>query len=144
MASFVLETFIDAAPDICFDAIRDVSLQTVVTPSRGVTDRATLGQTIEFEGTHFGFRHRLTVRVVELDRPHLFVDEMIRGPFRKFRHVHEFLRSGDNGTLMRDTVAWTSPTWLLGSLGNAIFVRKYLCDLVRTRNAKLKELVEVR
>ena len=35
--------------------------------------------------------------------PYRFVDTQVRGPFRRWRHLHEFVQTGD-GTLVRDTV----------------------------------------
>lgn len=32
----------------------------------------------------------MTSRITAFDFPTSFVDEQIRGPFRSFRHVHEF------------------------------------------------------
>lgn len=100
-----------------------------------------LGQTVTFEGTHFGMRQRLMVKVVEFERPHLFVDEMIEGRFRSFRHIHEFL-SIDGGTLMRDTVVWVSPLGILGMIADKLLIRRHLRDLITTRNTKLKEIAE--
>ncbi len=100
-----------------------------------------LGQTVTFEGTHFGMRQRLMVKVVEFERPHLFVDEMIEGRFRSFRHIHEFL-SIDGGTLMLDTVVWVSPLGILGMIADKLLIRRHLRDLITTRNTKLKEIAE--
>ncbi len=108
----------------------------------GVTDGMIgLGQTVTFEGTHFGIRQRLTVKVVEFDRPRLFVDEMIEGVFKSFKHVHEFFEM-DNGTLMKDTLVWTSPFGILGKIVDKILLKRHLTQLVSTRNIKLKQLAE--
>jgi ligand-binding SRPBCC domain-containing protein len=64
---------------------------------------------------------------------------MIDGPFTYFRHVHEF-QAGEGGTVMHDTLTWTSPLGLLGTIADVLFLKRYLYRLVCTRNAKLKEL----
>ena len=148
MPEFVLETFIYASPEKCFDLMRDVRLHTETTaPTNekavdGVTDGMLgFGQTVTFEGTHLGFRQRLTVKVVEFERPYLFVDEMTEGNFKTFRHVHEFSRQ-DGGTQMRDTVTWTSPFGFLGRLADRFLIEPHLRNLVAKRNAMLKQIAE--
>jgi len=148
MPQIVIETFIDAPADSCFDLMRDIRIHTETTSQTnekavaGVTDgKIGLGQTVTFEGTHFGLRQRLTVKVVEFDRPRLFVDEMIDGRFASFRHVHEFF-AGDTGTVMRDTLEWRSPFGVLGRLIDKLLVGPHLQNLVTKRNAKLKEIAE--
>ncbi|MFT3743194.1 MAG: SRPBCC family protein [Pyrinomonadaceae bacterium] len=148
MPAFVLETWINASPETCFDLMRDVRLHTKTTAQTnekvvaGVTEgKIGLGQTVTFEGTHFGIRQRLTVKVVEFERPDLFVDEMIEGTLEVFRHVHEF-SSIDGGTLMRDTLSWRSPFGFLGRLADKLFIESHLRELVIDRNAILKEIAE--
>lgn len=148
MAKFVLETQINASPETCFDLMRDVRLHTETTAHTneravaGVTDGMIgLGQTVTFEGTHFGMRQRLTVRVTAFERPTLFVDEMIEGRFKSFKHIHEFTPK-DGGTLMRDTLEWTSPLGIIGRIVDTLLLERHLRDLVSKRNEKLKEIAE--
>jgi ligand-binding SRPBCC domain-containing protein len=149
MPTIILEIFINASPEICFDLMRDIRIHTQTTSQTnekavaGVVDgKIGLGQTVTFEGTHFGMRQRLTVRVKEFDRPSLFVDEMIEGRFKAFRHIHEFTPES-GGTLMRDTLEWTSPFGVLGKVVDKIVLERHLKTLVQTRNAKLKEIAEI-
>jgi len=148
MPAIILETIINAPAETCFDLMRDVRIHTKTTSQTnekivaGVTDGMIgLGQTVTFEGTHFGLRQRLTVKVVEFDRPRLFVDEMTEGAFRSFRHVHEFINDR-GGTLMRDTLIWTSPFGILGAVADRVFIKPHLIRLVEARNAKLKLIAE--
>lgn len=148
MSHIVLETQINAPAETCFDLMRDIRIHTETTAQTderavaGVTDGMIgLGQTVTFEGTHFGMRQRLTVKVVEFDRPRLFVDEMIEGRFKVFKHIHEFLPT-ETGTLMKDTLIWTSPFGILGKMVDKLLLERHLLKLVTTRNAKLKEIAE--
>jgi ligand-binding SRPBCC domain-containing protein len=148
MTSISLQTLINAPAEICFDLMRDVRLHvetTVQTNEKAVagvtSDKIGLGQTVTFEGIHFGMRQRLTVKVVEFDRPNLFVDEMIEGRFRSFRHVHEFGET-ELGTLMTDTIEWTSPLGPIGRIVDRLFIAPHLRKLVTGRNSRLKELAE--
>lgn len=149
MPEIILETSINADAETCFDLMRDIRIHTETTAKTnekavaGVIDgKIGLGQTVTFEGTHFGLRQRLTVKVVEFERPCLFVDEMIKGTFRSFKHIHEFFPQ-DDGTLMRDTLTWISPFGILGRLVDKLLLERHLRSLVSGRNAKLKQMAEV-
>jgi ligand-binding SRPBCC domain-containing protein len=148
MPVIYLETEINAPAERCFDLVRDIRVHTETTMETrekavaGVTDGMIgLGQTVTFEGTHFGIRQRLTVKVVEFERPRLFVDEMIEGTFTTFKHIHEFLPLGE-GTLMKDTLIWVSPFGIAGRIADTLFIQPHLRTLVSNRNKKLKKLAE--
>ena len=148
MPTIILETQISASAETCFDLMRDIrvhtetTLQTDEKAVAGVTDgMISLGQTVTFEGTHFGMRQRLTVEVVEFERPRLFVDEMTEGTFQSFKHIHEFVRVR-SGTLIRDTLIWTSPFGILGRIVDKLLIESHLRNLVQTRNLKLKHIAE--
>ena len=148
MPKIILETFINAPAEVCFDLMRDIRVHTQTTSQTnekavaGVTDgKIGLGQTVTFEGTHFGMRQRLTVKVTEVDRPRLFVDEMIEGRFKAFKHIHEFTPE-NGGTLMRDTLEWTAPFGILGRIVDKVLLKRHFLALVGKRNRKLKEIAE--
>ncbi len=69
-----------------------------------------------------------------------FVDEMVRGPFDRWRHRHDFT-SEDNGTRVVDRLEYSLPWWLMGRLGSPAFELQ-LKMLFRYRARKLKERVE--
>jgi ligand-binding SRPBCC domain-containing protein len=108
-----LETFISAPPERCFDLSLSVDLhlcsaaetseRVISGPTSGVLG---LGDTVTWEGRHFGVRWRLTVRVTHYDRPRMFRDEMTDGPFRRLRHDHWF-DEVDGGTRMTDAFEFT-------------------------------------
>jgi ligand-binding SRPBCC domain-containing protein len=148
MPTIIIETEIKAPPEVCFDLVRDISLhlktasETKERAVKGVTNgKIGLGQTVTFEGVHFGFKQKLTVEVTGFDPPHLFVDEMTEGIFKSFKHVHEFTPN-QLGTLMRDTLVWESPLGILGKMADKLFLVSYLKAFVMRRNSKLKELAE--
>ena len=143
-----LETRIAAAPEDCFELSLDVDLHmqsTAASKERAVagvmSGRLGPGESVTWEAVHFGVRLHLTSRITEFDRPHRFVDEMVRGPFNHLRHVHEFL-AADGGTLMVDSFDYASPLGVLGKLADLFLVRRYLERLLRTRNAFIKAVAE--
>ena len=148
MPTIHLKTYIVAPAEVCFDLMRDIRIHTKTTAKTnevaiaGVTSgKIGLGQTVTFEGRHFGVRQRLTVKVIEFDRPRLLVDEMIEGNFKTFKHIHEFTEI-EGGTLMRDTLIWTSPFGILGSIVDKLVLERHLLNLVSTRNAQLTKIAE--
>ena len=56
------------------------------------------------------------VRVTELAEPVLIVDEMLKGPFAKFRHEHRFAPNAHGGTILTDHIEWALPGGAAGRL----------------------------
>ena len=148
MPVIVLRTRVAAPPSRCFDLARDVDLHERSTAAS--RERAVAGVTsgllgpgdeVTWEATHFGVRQRLTSRMTEFDPPHRFVDEMVRGAFRRFRHEHQF-RAVEDGTEMVDIFDYTSPLGPLGKLADLLFLRRYMTRSLRDRNAYLKREAE--
>lgn len=151
MPTIVVETVIDVPIGVCFDAARDIGLhcQTMAyTKERAVAGVTTgligAGQSVTFEAVHFGLRQQLSATVVRFDPPHVFADEMTRGAFAALTHTHEFFAQSPAQTLMRDTLTWRSPLGLLGKLADALFLKRYMTDLIRGRGVRLKRHLETR
>ncbi len=148
MPTVRVETFIDAPLEICFDAARDISLH--VETASSTAERAVAGRTqgkiesgewVTFEGRHFGLCLRLTAKIVEMEKPHRFVDCMTRGAFDSLSHTHEFFARGE-ATLMRDTLRWRAPLGPFGRLANRLFLVRHMHSFLLLRNARLKTLIE--
>lgn len=149
MGHVTIETFIAAPPRTCFDLARDVgahvqsasfSRERAVPPGR-VEGLLELGDLVTFEGLHFGIRQRITAKIIELDPPRRFVDELVTSPFRSLRHVHDF-EPRDGGTLMRDVLDWVSPLGLFGRIADALFVERHMRRFVTTKQNALKQMAE--
>lgn len=148
MSILIVETEINAPPEVCFDLVRDISLHLQSagnTNEKAVAGRThgkiALGETVTFEGKHFGIRRRLTVKVTEFEKPRSFTDEMIEGVFESFKHKHEFLWKG-NATLMRDTLSWKMPFGVFGKIVSALLIKDHLRKFVTRRNLELKKTAE--
>ena len=149
MVKVIIETVIAAPPERCFDLAR--SIEAHCSTSAFTSEKAVLpgklvgllgpGDTVTFEGRHFGVKQRLTARITAFDPPSRFVDEQVRGAFAWLRHVHEF-EAVDIGTLMRDTVEWKSPLGVLGRIADLVAVRPHLRSFLTRKQAALKELAE--
>jgi ligand-binding SRPBCC domain-containing protein len=143
-----LETFIAAPPELCFDLSRDLDVHMAssgLTGERavaGVTSgMVKLGDQITWEATHFGIRQRLTSKIIAFDRPHLFVDVMLRGAFKSWHHTHLF-EAQAGGTLMIDEVKYASPLGLLGRIVDMLYLETYMRRFLLKRNAHIKQLAE--
>jgi ligand-binding SRPBCC domain-containing protein len=61
-----------------------------------------------------------------------FVDEQRFGPFSLWHHQHHFKETAE-GVEMTDIVHYKLPLWFLGSIANALFVKKQLRELFEYR-----------
>jgi ligand-binding SRPBCC domain-containing protein len=79
----------------------------------------------------------------ELERPHRFVDQQTRGPFRSFHHEHLFELT-EGGTRMVDKIRFDAPLGLLGRLVERLVLASYLQRLIEIRGDYLKTEAERR
>ena len=145
MPFITLSTLIRAAPAVCFDWARDAGLHVESarqTGERIVAGRATglwqLGDEITFEGRHLGVRQRFTARVVALQRPHFFTDEMTRGAFAFMKHTHIFQALPGDKTRMIDEIEWRAPLGLPGALVSDKIIAAHLSQFLRERAWHIK------
>lgn len=150
MATIRLDTLIVAPPERCFDLALDIDVHqasAMATKERVVAGRAhgicQLGDEITWEAVHFGIRQRLTVKIVALDRPHSFEDQMLRGAFKSMRHTHHFVER-DGHTLMRDIFIYEAPLGILGRLFDRLFLHRHMTRFLLARNAWIKQVAEER
>ncbi|TSD12763.1 SRPBCC family protein [Curtobacterium sp. KBS0715] len=95
-----------------------------------------LGETVTWRARHFGIVWRMTSEITDLEAPHRFVDEQVRGPFARFHHEHRFEPSA-GGTRMVDTITFRAPLGPLGRLAEVLALARYMPRLIADRNASL-------
>jgi ligand-binding SRPBCC domain-containing protein len=95
-----------------------------------------LGEEVTWRAWHFGVPLQMTSRITEMQSPDYFVDEQVKGPFRRFRHVHEF-RQDPAGTTMLDRIEFEAPFGPIGRLVEKLVLARYLQRLIETRNRHL-------
>ena len=93
------------------------------------------GEEVTCGAWHFGVPIRMTSRITAMTEPETFVNEQVRGPFRSFRHEHEFRPDG-SGTLMNDRVEFDAPLGPLGTIAE-LMIGPYLRRLIEKRNAHI-------
>lgn len=144
MPIIILNTQINADILTCFDLARNINFheQSLKHSSeKAITGKTTglieLGESVTWEATHFGIKQHLTSIITEFNSPNYFVDEMVSGAFKSFKHEHIF-EEVNNQTIMIDKFHFESPYGVLGKLTNSLFLKNYMADLLKTRNYFLK------
>jgi len=148
VGSIRLETLIHGPIERCFDLARSVDAHlasTAKTGERVVRGRThgllELGDSVTWEGRHFGLRLQQGSTVTRLERPHVFVDESTAGPLKSLRHVHQFVRE-DEATLMVDTFEYELPAGAFGRLADRLLVERHLRAFLEERAAYVKAAAE--
>jgi ligand-binding SRPBCC domain-containing protein len=148
MAEISIQTMIKAPVERCFDLARDIDFHTQSlseTEECAVAGRTSgfieLGETVTWEGRHFGIRQRFTSKITAFDRPDYFQDSMIAGAFREFVHDHRF-ETRDGGTIMIDEVNFWSPLGPLGQFVDWLFLKSYMQRLLVDRAKSIKTEAE--
>jgi ligand-binding SRPBCC domain-containing protein len=144
VARFRLETFVAAPLERIFDLSRDLDFHQrslAHTGERIVGGRQggliELGEEVEWQARHLGWRWRLRSRITALERPHHFADVQVQGPFASFEH-HHYFEPVESGTRMVDTWEHRAPLGPLGWLADHLFLARYMRRLLETRHAALK------
>lgn len=145
---FDLTTFIAAEPSEVFTASLDIDAHLASMEASGETAVAGvtsgiigLGETVTWKARHFGITWRMTSKITELEPPRRFVDEQVRGPFKRFHHEHLF-DGVDGGTSMTDHVEFDAPLGPLGLVAERVMLGWYLPKLIVERNRYLKAELE--
>ena len=148
MPRIELELFIDAPIEICFDLSRSIDLHRISTAKTGeeaiagvTSGLIGLHETVTWRARHLGVMQTLTTRITEFDRPKLFVDEMLQGVFKSFRHEHHFKKSG-TGTRVWEVFDYVSPLGFLGEMADRLFLENYMRGFLLERNRVIKEYAE--
>ena len=148
MPSIHLTTFIAAPIEQVFDLARSIDLHQVSMAAS--TEKAVAGktsglinenETVTWEAKHFFKKRQFTSKITSMKKPDQFVDEMIKGDFKSYRHEHHF-KVIENGTIMIDLVEFETPYGSLGRLVNRFYMIAYMEKLIKERNNTIKEYAE--
>ena len=144
MATIILKTLINAPIERCFDLARSIDLHVQSMQSSG--EQAIAGnkdgliglhESVTWRAEHFGIPFEMTNKITKMEYPTCFVDEMVKGPFKKLHHQHQF-KIIDAQTEMTDVFEFQAPFGLLGRLIEKIFLKNYLLKLIEKRNKVIK------
>ena len=111
---------------------------TTIRPSEEV-----VGFTIRVMG--IPFRHGMVHTVYE--KPCLFADEQLRGPFSTWKHEHRFIQAGwdrDPATLLQDRIDYSHPLLFAGNLVVSLPLRKLFAARHQITHREIEALIKQR
>jgi len=148
MPTITLITTINAPIDRCFALASNIDFHSYTTANTkeraiaGVTSgQILLNQTVTWQATHFGVQQKLTSKITAFDAPYYFVDEQVKGVFKRIHHQHIFEYHNDI-TTMKDIFNFESPFGVLGRCFNALVLKNYMKKFLQERNVLIKQAAE--
>ena len=99
------------------------------------------GTLIDYQIKLFGVPMRWRTRIDSFDPPHQFVDTQVRGPYKLWRHTHEFAPT-DGGTLVTDLVEYQLRFGPIGWVANRVFVARALARIFDHRAEAIARLLD--
>jgi ligand-binding SRPBCC domain-containing protein len=99
------------------------------------------GESVTWEGRHFGFMRRHTSKIVKYEPPGFFRDVMTKGMFKSFVHDHSFEEAAGE-TVMQDELQIAAPLNFLGTVAERLVLRNYLSEFLAERSAFIKQVAE--
>lgn len=114
-------------PKLCFH---------IITPTPISMGEGTL---IDYKLQLYGLPFTWTARIRRWDPPFQFIDEQIRGPYRRWIHTHRFFDLG-KATRVTDEIHYGLPLW---PLGEALFpiIHYLLVKIFRFRRRAIPTIV---
>jgi ligand-binding SRPBCC domain-containing protein len=96
------------------------------------------GTLIEYQLRLHGIPVRWKTRIAEFVPDDYFVDVQLSGPYRSWRHRHDFMEA-PGGTEMRDHVEYEMPFGVVGTIVHQFFVRRSVNNIFDHRNATIAQ-----
>ena len=148
MSRIHLTSFIAAPVERVFDLSRSINLHQISTAATNekAIDGVLSGliekdETVTWQAKHLFKTRQFTSKIMEMEKPLFFTDAMIKGDFKSFRHEHYF-KAVENGTILIDIVEFEAPYGIIGKMGSAFFLKKYIEKFLVKRNEVIKEYAE--
>lgn len=148
MTTIQLTTNINAPIEIIFDLSRNIDVHQQSTAKSNETAIAgitsgliNLNETVTWRGKHFGFylKHKSLISAMEI--PTYFVDEMLEGKFKSFKHQHTFIQK-KGFVMMEDKIQYQTPYGIFGKIFDHFLLKKHLTKFISERNSFIKSLAE--
>jgi ligand-binding SRPBCC domain-containing protein len=141
---FSCEQWIPKTPEEIFEFFADAYNLELLTPPWMKFEVLTPDPINICEGTVIDYKLRIKgipmrwqSKISRWDRPHSFVDEQIKGPYKLWIHTHEF-KAYNGGTQAADHVRYAVPG---GAIVNKYFVANDLNRIFDYRRNAIKQLL---
>jgi ligand-binding SRPBCC domain-containing protein len=141
MPTIHLTTFIAAPHHVVFDLSRHIGLhkeEAVAGTRFGLIEK---DETVTWKGRHLFKNRLLRVKISEMKKNEMFIDEQLQGDFKIMKHEH-FFKPCENGTLLIDLFHFESPFGMMGRWFNSLFLTRYMRRLLEQRNQTIKSFAE--
>jgi len=150
MTTINFSTKIKAPIKTVFDLSRniDVHMKSMgYTNEKAISGRTSgnieLGETVTWEGKHFGLIIQNESIITAMESPNYFVDEMKKGHFKWLKHEHIFIDHEDGTTSMIDKFCYQTPYSIFGKLFDYLLLKKHLTSVLEKRSVQIKKLAEM-
>jgi ligand-binding SRPBCC domain-containing protein len=97
------------------------------------------GTVIDYRLSLSGLPFRWRTLIEAFEPEDRFIDVQARGPYKTWRHLHEFVEV-PGGTALRDRVAYELPFGPLGDVVHAAIIRRQLDGIFEYRRATIETL----
>ncbi|HEY5463337.1 MAG TPA: SRPBCC family protein [Hanamia sp.] len=87
----------------------------------------------------FGIPLHWQTEIFRIDKPNMFADRQLKGPYKMWEHTHTFIRK-DDGILMKDDVKYQLPFGIIGKITHSILVRKKIENIFIYRKNILNKI----
>lgn len=148
MSRIYLKTLINADIQTVFDLARNIDLHqqsTSRTHEKAIAGRTSglieENETVTWRAKHLGIYQNLTTKIISMEKPHQFTDEMEKGAFKSLHHQHIF-KTVEGKTLMIDIFDFESPLGIIGKIFNTLYLKSYLKAFLLERNRLIKTTAE--
>lgn len=143
---FETETLIPAPRDAVFSFFSEAeNLARITPPSLHFRILSPLpiemraGAIIDYVIRLHGFPMKWRTLISQWNPPFDFVDEQLKGPYKKWIHHHQFTETADGQTRMKDSVRYAIPFAPFGLLAHP-FVRREITTIFDFRGQTIKEI----
>ncbi|HEX5025099.1 MAG TPA: SRPBCC family protein [Agriterribacter sp.] len=86
-----------------------------------------------------GIQVQWRTEICAVDKPVLFTDRQLKGPYRLWEHTHTFTAE-KNGVWMRDSVKYQLPLGFIGTIAHSLVVRNKIREIFSYRKAVLDKM----
>ncbi|WP_026977038.1 SRPBCC family protein [Flavobacterium tegetincola] len=148
MTTIKLQTEINASIQTVFDLNRNIDIHKLSTSKSKETVIAGVtsglihkGETVTWRGKHFGIYLTHKSLISQMEFPHSFIDEMVEGKFKSFKHQHVFYEK-EGKTIMEDQIEYETPFGIFGSVFDTLILKNHLTTFIKERNEFIKKTAE--
>jgi ligand-binding SRPBCC domain-containing protein len=87
----------------------------------------------------FGIPLHWQTKIWKINKPGMFTDKQLKGPYKIWEHTHHFVQKG-KGVLMKDEVKYVLPFGFIGTIVHSLIVRKKIERIFSYRKEVLNKI----